>query len=134
MKTFLKTAALVLTLAFIAVSCSSDNDDNGGSGSGSRDVKYEITGNFTGKLSAVYIEKGGNALSEDVNSLPWVKEFTAEAKSSGATVGASGTGGVQGQKITVKMSVGGKVVNELTAETNSNGGVSATLTAHVFPL
>jgi hypothetical protein len=133
MKSIFKTAALIITLAFTAVSCSSDDDNNSNEGAGSRDVKYEITGNFTGELDVTYIEKGGNALNEDINSLPWVKEFTADAKSSGATVGTSGIGGVQGQKITVKMFIGGKVVNELTAEANNNGGISASLTPYVFP-
>ncbi len=132
MKTHLKKIMLVVTLAFTIGSCSSDNDDNA-SGS-SRDVKYEVTGNFTGKLSTTYMEKGGNALSEDINALPWVKEFTAEPKSSGATISAGGYGGVDGQTITVKMYVGGKIVNELTAKANSDGIVTASLTAHVFPL
>jgi hypothetical protein len=133
MKSILKTLAIVLTLSFTAVSCSSDNDDND-SVNRSRDVKYEVTGNFTGELSTFYIEKGGNALSEDVASLPWTKEFTADAKNAGVSVSAAGTGGIAGQTVTVKMFVGGKVVNELTATTNNNGGVSATLNAYVFPL
>ncbi|QSW87256.1 MULTISPECIES: MmpS family transport accessory protein [Flavobacterium] len=133
MKSVLKTLAIVLTLAFTAVSCSSDNDKDDNSAGASRDVKYEITGNYTGSLSATYIEKGGNALNEDVNSLPWTKEFTAEPKSMGASVSASGNGGVTGQTITVKMIVGGKVVNELTATADNSGIIVAALTAHVFP-
>ncbi|PBJ06666.1 MmpS family transport accessory protein [Flavobacterium sp. ACN6] len=132
MKSILKTLAIVLTLAFTAVSCSSDNDDNG-SGSGSRDVKYEITGNYTGKTSATYFEKGGNALNEDITSLPWTKEFTAEAKSLGATLSASGYGGSAGQTLTGKIYIGGKLENELTATANSEGIIVLSLTPYVFP-
>lgn len=133
MKSVFKTLAIVLTLAFTAVSCSSDNDDNN-SGSGSRDVKYEITGNYTGKLSTTYLEKGGNALNEDITKLPWTKEFTADAKSPGATISASGFGGSPGQTLTGKMYVGGKLENELTATANSDGIIVLSLTAHVFPM
>lgn len=134
MKAILKTLAIVLTLAFTAVSCSSDNDDNNNSGSGSRDVKYEVTGNFTGNLSATYFEKGGNALNEDVTKLPWTKEFTAEAKSLGATLSASGYGGTAGQTLTGKIYIGGKLENELTATANSEGIIVLSLTPYVFPL
>ena len=124
-----------MTLAFTAVSCSSDDNDNGNnSGTGSRDVKYEVTGNFTGKLSVTYMEKGGNVSSEDITKLPWTKEFTAEAKSMGATVSADGYGGVAGQQLTAKMYVGGKLENELTQTANSDGIIVVSLTPYVFPI
>lgn len=132
MKTHLKQIMLMLTLVFTFASCSSDNDDK--VSGGSRDVKYEVTGNYTGKLTAVYIEKLGNGTSEEIQSLPWTKEFTADAKTQGVTVSASGSGGNAGQQITVKMFIGGKLVNELTGTASSSGGIDATLTAYVFPL
>ncbi|WP_125717812.1 MmpS family transport accessory protein [Flavobacterium ustbae] len=136
MKSILKTLAIVLTLAFTAVSCSSDNDDNDNNGgsNNSRDVRYEITGNYTGTLSATYFEKGGNALNEDVTKLPWTKEFTAEAKSMGASLSASGYGGAAGQTLTGKIYIGGKLENELTATANSEGIIVLPLTPYVFPL
>ncbi|MDQ6529008.1 MmpS family transport accessory protein [Flavobacterium sp. LHD-85] len=131
MKSILKTLAIVMTLAFTAVSCSSDNDDKGGSNS--RDVKYEITGNYTGTLSTTYFEKGGNALNEDITKLPWTKEFTADAKSIGASLSASGYGGTPGQTLTGKIYIGGKLENELTATANSDGIIVLPLTPYVFP-
>ncbi|MHC0446822.1 MmpS family transport accessory protein [Flavobacterium sp. 3-218] len=133
MKSILKTLAIVLTLAFTAVSCSSDNDDNGGSNN-SRDVRYEITGNYTGTLSTTYFEKGGNVLNEDITKLPWTKEFTAEAKSMGASLSASGYGGVAGQTLTGKIYIGGKLENELTATATNDGIIVLPLTPYVFPL
>ncbi|MET0944674.1 MAG: MmpS family transport accessory protein [Flavobacterium sp.] len=132
MKSILKTLAIVLTLSFTAVSCSSDNDEDN-SAPASRDVKYEITGNFTGTSSVTYFEKGGNALNEDLTSLPWTKEFTAEAKSMGASLSASGYGGVAGQTLTGKIYIGGKLENELTVTANSEGIIVLTLTPYVFP-
>lgn len=133
MKSIFKTLAIVLTLAFTAVSCSSDSEDKV-SGNGSREVKYEVTGNYTGTMSVVYFEKGGNALNEDITKLPWTKEFTAEAKSPGASLSVSGHGGVAGQKLTGKIYVGGKLQNELTATATSDGIIVLPLTPYVFPL
>ncbi|RYJ39263.1 MULTISPECIES: hypothetical protein [Flavobacterium] len=132
MKSILKTLAIVMTLAFTAVSCSSDNDDNN-SAPASRDVKYEITGNYTGQLDVTYMEKSGAPLIEDVPSLPWTKEFTADADSDGALVHTSGYGGVAGQTVTAKVYVGGKVVSELTGKADSEGIIVVHPKTYIFP-
>lgn len=133
MKSIMKTLAIVLTLAFTAVSCSSDSDNESEPVNKSRDVKYEITGNFTGKLDVTYMERSGAPLIEDVPSLPWVKEFTADAKSDGALVHTGGLGGVAGQKVTAKIYVGGKVVSELTGTANSDGIIVVHTKTYIFP-
>lgn len=132
MKSILKTLAIVLTLSFTAVSCSSD--DNNSSESNSRDVKYEVTGNYTGKLSVTYIEQGGAALIEDITALPWKKEFTARTDSKGASLSTSGYGGVKGQTLTGKIYVGGKVVEQLTATATEDGIIVLTPSTYIFPL
>ncbi|MFH6993161.1 MmpS family transport accessory protein [Flavobacterium sp. FlaQc-48] len=132
MKSILKTMAIVLTLAFTAGSCSSDDDNN--SGSSSRDVKYEVTGNYTGKLDVTYTEAGGGALNEDITALPWTKDITVAASTLGVGLSASGYGGVSGQKLTVKIYVGGKVVKDLTATANGDGIIVAVPGAYAFPL
>jgi len=129
MKSVFKTLAIVLTLAFTAVSCSSDNDDNN-SGGGSKDVKYEVTGNYTGQLDVTYIEAGGGALNEDINALPWTKEFTST--STGAGVNVSGNGGKKDETVTAKIYVGGKVVKELTAKANNDGIIVVVPGSYVF--
>lgn len=131
MKSILKTLAIVLTLAFTAVSCSSD-DDNSKPGS-SRDVKYEITGNYTGELSATFFDKGGNPLNEDVTKLPWTKEVTVDASVQGITMSAGGHGGIKDQTLTAKIYVGGQVVKETTAKTNNDGIIVLTLAPYLFP-
>jgi hypothetical protein len=132
MKSVFKTLAIVLTLAFSAVSCSSD-DDNNNKPIQSRDVKYEITGNFSGELSAIYFDKGGNPLNEDVTSLPWAKQITADAGVPGITFSASGHGGVKDQTLTAKIYVGGEVVKESTAKANNDGIIVVTLAPYLFP-
>lgn len=132
MKAILKTFAIVLTLAFTAVSCSSDNDDNN-SAPASREVKYEVTGNYTGKMDVTYMEKSGAPLIEDINTLPWTKEFTADADSDGALVHTGGYGGVKGQTLTAKIYVGGKIVSELTGTADNDGIIVVHPKTYIFP-
>ncbi|MFB9077609.1 MmpS family transport accessory protein [Flavobacterium procerum] len=131
MRTYFKQIMLVLTLAFTFASCSSDNDDN--NSSSSRDVKYEVTGNFTGKMDVSYMEKSGAPLIEDINVLPWTKEFTANADSDGALLHTSGYGGLAGQTLTAKIYVGGKVVSELTGTANNEGIIVVHTKTYIFP-
>lgn len=133
MKSIFKTLAIALTLAFTAASCSSDSDDNSGS-KASRDVKYEVTGNYTGKLGVTYLEAGGAVLNEDVTKSSWTKEFTASAKSDGASLSVSGHGGVKGQTLTAKIYIGGKVEEQITATATEDGIIVAIPKTYVFPL
>ena len=66
------TIATVSMLLFSACK----KEDNGSGGTGSRVIKYEITGNFTGKLLVVYLDNvSGNTQVNNV-ILPWSKEIT----------------------------------------------------------
>ncbi|WJS95371.1 MmpS family protein [Flavobacterium johnsoniae] len=131
MKTQLKQIMLALTLVFTFASCSSD-DDKGGNNS--RDVKYEITGNFSGQIDAVYMESGDAGQSVDITKLPWTKEFTASAGTTGAGIQASGHGGVVDQTLTIKIYVGGKVEKETTAKAKADGTIIAIPGTYIFPL
>lgn len=131
MKSILKTLAIVLTLAFTAVSCSSDNDEDN-SAPASREVKYEVTGNYTGNLAVTYTEAGGGALNEDITALPWTKEFTAAANTQGVTLSIGGHGGVKDQTVTIKIFVGGKEVRNLPATANADGTIVGVLQPYVF--
>lgn len=131
MKSILKTLAIVLTLSFTAVSCSSDNDEDN-SAPVSRDVKYEVSGNYTGNLDVTYTEAGGGALNEDITSLPWTKEFTAAANTQGVTLSIGGHGGVKDQTVTIKIFVGGKEVRNLPATANADGIIVAVPQPYVF--
>lgn len=132
MKTHLKQIMLALTLVFTFASCSSDNDDNG-SVNKSKDVKYEVTGNYTGTLSVTYMEAAGGVLIEDITKLPWTKEFTA-TDAPGASLSVSGYGGTAGQTLTVKTYIGGKVEKQLTATATQDGIIVAICPTYVFPL
>lgn len=133
MKTQLKQLMLMLTLVFTFASCSSDDDDKGGVNK-SRDVKYEITGNFSGQIDAIYTESGNAGQSVDVTALPWTKEFTAAANTAAAGINVTGIGGVVDQTLTVKIIVGGKVEQQTTAKAKSDGTIIAVPGSYIFPL
>lgn len=120
---FTVVSSLVLT------SCSSD--DNGNGGSSSRDVKYEITGNFSAPLDVTYITASGGATSTEVTSLPWSMSFTADAASTGASFNAGGSG-TPGQTISLKIYQGGVLKSTTDATANSDGIIVAAAPAIVF--
>ncbi|MBZ4037242.1 hypothetical protein K6T82_20950 [Flavobacterium sp. 17A] len=132
MKTQLKQIMLMLTLVFTFASCSSDDDDKGATNS--RAVKYEVTGNFSGQMDAVYMESGDSGQSVDITKLPWTKEFTAASGTTGAAVQVSGHGGVVDQTLTVKIYIGGKLEKETTAKAKSDGTIVAIPGTYIFPL
>nr|WP_322623800.1 MmpS family transport accessory protein [uncultured Flavobacterium sp.] len=116
---------LFLAVAALTASCS-DDDNNSGSASRSRDVKYEITGNFTGNITVAYMNASGGSSTAEVTSLPWQMEFTAQDNAVAAGFGASGSGGVEGQQVKVKIYQGGSEVGSADATVNSSGIFTAT--------
>ena len=120
-------SAVIISVLFMLNACKKDKDDTGG-GQSKRMVKYEITGNYTGKLLVAYTTPSGGVESATINSLPWTKEITYNS-----TVGGIGIGGgtdvpgigIAGQTVTVKIFSGGiVVVNGTPAVTGANGVVN----------
>ena len=111
---------LFLAVTALTSSCSGD-DDNGGTTTGkSRNIKYEITGNFSSKLDVTYITASGGATNTEVTSLPWEMSFTADADSHGATFNASGIG-QPGEKASLKIYQGGELKGTVDATAGSDG-------------
>lgn len=121
----MKKQVIVLMMLFVASflsqSCSKDDVTAGG---GSRDVKYELTGNFAGKFTVAATTNNGIAEAIEVNKLPWTLEFTAKESVKSLFILANGTGGVVGQTVTLKVYVGGKVVSTSNATTLSGGVIT----------
>lgn len=116
MKTIAKSFILFLSLFFIAVSC--DNDE-----SVSRVVKYEVTGDFTGKLDAITFTSGGGA-GDNITKLPYVKE--SKIYSTGTInigVALSGTEGKEGETVIIKIYIDNVLEKELTAVAVTDGSI-----------
>ena len=119
-------SAVIISVLFMLTACKKDKDDGGGQSN--RKIKFEITGNYTGKLTVAYTTSNGGTESATINSLPWTKEITYNS-----TVGGIGIGGgtdvpglgIAGQTVTVKIFPGGRaVVSGTPAITQANGIVN----------
>lgn len=124
---------LLVIASVLFFSCKKDNK---GTANNSRMVKYEITGNFSGKLTIVYSDNvNGNTELTDI-SLPWSKEITYPNNIVGIGIGAShvsnSTLGIAGQTATMKIYSGGTVVKSSTATANSVGGILIPTLGHGF--
>lgn len=132
MKKYLKNVSLILLPALLFFSsCKKDNDNNGGTNS--RIVKYEITGNYTGKLIVIYNDNvNGNTIINNA-TLPFLKDTTYTANITGIGIGAQASiPGVAGQTATMKIYSGGTVVKTVSATAGSLGELVLPTIAHTF--
>lgn len=98
----------------------------------SREVKFEVSGNFSGTIDATYITASGGATNETLPSLPWTRSITYKSTLSGTTITLGGTGGVAGQTLKVKVFAGGSVVSETPGVANSSGVVVVASPTYIF--
>jgi hypothetical protein len=123
MKKQIQTLILFSALCVGFFSCKDKGTDATPSG---RDVKYELTGDFTGTFILVATTNNDNFEVIEVNKLPWKLEFTAKASIKQIIIQGSGTGGQQGQKATLKTYVSGKEVSTGSGTALSVGAISVT--------
>src|SRR5688500_5660876 len=92
----------VVIITFIAVqffSCKKDDAKNS-----SRQVKYEVTGNFTGKLLILYNDNVNGNTTVPNATVPWSKEVNYSTSITGIGIGGNATAmGSPGQTVTVKI-------------------------------
>lgn len=121
-----------LLLALLLNGCKKENNNN----NQSRLVKYEITGNYTGRLTIVYADETGVLQTVTNVSLPWSKSFTAQAAVQSVTFNASTTGtavvGVAGQTATAKLFIGSAVVKSNQQTADATGRIQFSSLLYVF--
>lgn len=127
-----KLTVVVFFLVFL--SCNEKDDTN--LPSSSRNVKYEITGNFTGHLTIIYNDNVSGNTTLNVTNLPWTKEITYPGNVAG--IGISGISllpqpGVSGQTASIKIYSGGSEVKSQTVTANANGAISFPGLTYLFP-
>ncbi len=110
-----------LTALTILGSCKKDKDKE--PNNTSRTLRYEVTGNFTGKFTAAFHAASGGLTNEEVTSLPWSKEINYASSVPAASIGISGGGGVPGQKVTLIIKRGGKQVGIPIEQTVNSSGI-----------
>jgi hypothetical protein len=118
----------VIIASCLGVSCNEDDP----SPAKSRDIKFEVTGNFTGALSATYVNATGGGANESIPALPWNKTITyaSTVPSTGLSIG--GTGGVAGQTVTVKVFAGGALVSDTPEVADASGMIVIASPTYLF--
>lgn len=132
MKTHLKKTSLFITMAiFMLGGCKKSKDEE--PSANNRKIKYEVTGNFTGKLVIVYNDNvSGNTVVNEA-TLPWTKEITYGSNITAIGIGGSSTSvGVPGQTATLKIYAGGVVKASQTNAAGSVGELSLPTIAYDF--
>jgi hypothetical protein len=133
MKTLKYFSLSVLSLAMIVVlmsGCKKDKDDNNNSG---RNVKYELTGTYTGKFSILISDNESGTQVYDNVTIPWTKEVSYSSTVLAVGVGAAATTqGASGQTAFLKIYSGGNVVKSTNGTANQNGTITLTALAHTF--
>lgn len=116
----------------LLTSCKKNNSNN----QESRAVRYEISGNYTGKLNIVYADEAGNFQTVTNVSLPWNKSFTAGTAVQAVTFTASTTStstvGVVGQSATAKLYIGTVVKQNVTQTADGTGRIQFNSIMHTF--
>ena len=114
----------IIAMLFAFTSCSSD-DDKGPEEPQSRAIKYEITGNYSGRLTVAYSDEDGDSQTINVNSLPWSKSLTIDNSISAIAIAAGNSGvsdpGEMGETITLKIYRNNTLVKESTTTALDNG-------------
>ncbi|WP_276373936.1 hypothetical protein [Chryseolinea sp. H1M3-3] len=124
---YLKVISIVI-FSWLGVSCSEDDS----SPAKSRDIKFEVTGDFTGALSATYVNATGGGANETIPALPWNKTltYTSTVPSTALSVGA--TGGVAGQTVTVKVFAGGTLISDTPGVADASGMLVVASPTYIF--
>lgn len=125
-KILLLPAQLIFLLLLTA--CSKDES----APAKSRDIKFEVTGNYTGRLDATYFTASGGATNESLLSLPWSKSVVYQPSVAATSLTIAGGGGVSGQTLTLKVFAGGKMVSETPGVANSSGIIVIASPTYIF--
>lgn len=132
MKNFFLSGLTALLLTAGLTACSKDDDNPAPS---PRNVKYEITGNYTGHLTVIINDNVSGNEVFTVTSLPWTKEKTYTANVAGIGIGGQSVvanPGLPGQTVTVKIYSGGTQVRTGTVTCDANGVVTLPSHAYLF--
>jgi hypothetical protein len=134
MKTRTRSTLAVLSFALFIIlltGCKKDKDDN--NNNSNRNVKYEITGTFSGKFVVVISDNNSGTQTYDNVSLPWSKEVTYGSNVISVGIGAASTTyGTANQTAVMKIYSGGTVVKTSNATAGSSGILSLPTIGHNF--
>ena len=122
-----KLFLLLVVTAMTLTSCSNDDDSPV---SASREIKYEITGDYSGTdpLDITYVKNGQGSVTE-ATSLPWSMTYTADDDTLVGGFNVGGLGATPGEKITLKVYQGDTLLESNEATATSEGILIGTINA-----
>ncbi len=101
-----------------------------------RNVRYEITGNYTAPLLVVYNDNVSGNTTLTVTALPWRKDVSYPANVQGIGIASNSPNGnpaSAGQSANLRIYVSNTVVKSSSAVADANGGINLPPIAYVFP-
>lgn len=121
---------LFLFLAVAAVSLTSCSSDDDNPVSSSREIKYEITGEYSGGqlMNIVYMENNQPIITE-TTSLPWTKTYTADEDVLVGGFNLDVSGAEPGEVVTLKVYQGDTLLESVDATATSSGLIAGSITA-----
>ncbi len=120
---------LFLFLAVAAVSLTSCSSDDDNPVSSSREIKYEITGDYSGAgITINYVENGGGS-STTATSLPWSRTYTADQDTFGGSFSAGAGDGTPGETVTLKIYQGDTLLEAVDATAGPDGMIVGVINA-----
>lgn len=140
-----KTLITCLLLAFLNpafISCKKKTDPQPEPGpvtqppAATRNVRYEITGNYTAPLFVVYNDNVSGNTTLTVTALPWRKDISYGANVQGIGIGSNSLSGATssaGQSANLKIYVSNVVVKSSSAVADANGAINLPALAYTFP-
>lgn len=101
-----------------------------------RNVRYEITGNYTAPLFVVYNDNVSGNTTLTVTALPWRKDMSYPANVQGIGIASNsptGSPAAAGQSASLKIYVSNTVVKSSSAVADVNGAINLPPISYVFP-
>jgi hypothetical protein len=124
---------LLLSLNLFLTSC---GDDDPAPDNKSRNVKFELTGTYTGKVDVTYTLANGGIQSFSDIQLPWTKELVYENDVLGLAFTGSGeisAANVPGQTVNIKIYSNNNVVKTGSATVDNNQVLVFPALSYLFP-
>lgn len=121
-------AFVFTTLGFS--SCTKE-DDTSSNPANSRDITYELTGNFSGSVYVSYTTASGGTFNESV-TIPWSKSITYATTVDAAIISINGSGGIAGQTVTIIVKQGGTPRSSNTSTAAGSAGSFSPLSSPVI--
>lgn len=128
----LAVPCLTLTLLGCGTNTSSPTAPSSPSPGGSRNVRFEVTGNYSGRLTASFVLGNGANTLEDIPSLPWTRDVTYAPTVIATAIAVGGTGGTAGQTLVLRVIVGGTQASSTPGTALVGGGINVASPPHTF--